>query len=202
MQTLIIKNIALAISILFFSSCKKYGFGYIEGTVYDCRTSLPIKNANIQVTRAFHGNQEEIYATAITDANGHFKIKYEKGLSYIYELGISSKKYDYSAGKRLELRQENTNFFLGYKTNIKFTVKNKRLEKANVFFAGINPVLFKGIDVRANCDTVISGFSINGCNTTLYNWNYITPTYTSEMHPENVNIPGTTDTIYKTLEIN
>ena len=58
-------------------SCRKYGHGYIEGTVYEKGTNIPIKGAKVYL----HSNHndgidkpsKEKLDSTTTDANGNYK---------------------------------------------------------------------------------------------------------------------------------
>ena len=63
-----------------FYSCKKYGNGYIKGTVYEIGTGIPYKNAVVYLARdesyhAFNGSANTHYTKidSITQARQQFK---------------------------------------------------------------------------------------------------------------------------------
>jgi len=60
-------------------SCKKYGEGYVGGTVYEVGTNLPI--AGIPVTIGYYTGSQSPYvpvSTTHTDNSGHYLLYYDK----------------------------------------------------------------------------------------------------------------------------
>ncbi len=72
-------KIFIFLSVIGFISCKKYGEGYVEGTVYEVGTNMPI--AGIPVTIGYFTGPSTPYVTVSnshTDNSGHYLLYYDK----------------------------------------------------------------------------------------------------------------------------
>jgi len=76
------KKILLIIFIgTIITSCKKFGNGYVKGTVYEDSTFKPVPNAIITLWRSFHASEHKPFVETVTDAAGNFNLNYRKALT-------------------------------------------------------------------------------------------------------------------------
>lgn len=69
-------------------SCKKYGHGYIKGTVYETGSELPIEGATviIQHWKSNCGSCSYLYDSVFTDSQGKFIFYFKRQINHEYQL--------------------------------------------------------------------------------------------------------------------
>jgi hypothetical protein len=125
----------LLLTVIFVGdSCKKAGFGYVEGTVVDETGTLTIKNAKVTLYRSRHGNQEYPVKETTTDDNGKFKIKYYKNrFNYGFILGVQSDNcYVGYMSSYIETRKANYVINISLKAFVRLKIINNRPSSINL----------------------------------------------------------------------
>jgi len=115
-------RIAILIFILFCSSsCKKYGDGYVKGTIYEKGFGTSYYNAVVYLQRWKHGDKgfvpDEILDSVITNSSGEYYFSFHKKAAYGY--AIHCKPYDFFTDNSISLK---TYFELKNKETIKDVV--------------------------------------------------------------------------------
>jgi hypothetical protein len=79
---------------IFLLSCKKYGKGYISGTVLEDKYEVPVKDARV---RFYHYNARSeftvLFDSAVTDSQGKFRVNYTKERKKTYHLKVFEKNH-------------------------------------------------------------------------------------------------------------
>jgi hypothetical protein len=79
-------------------SCKKYGHGYISGTVYENGTELPIQGASVILRHSESTNCKscatvEMFDSTLTDSQGKFILYFDKERKYEYSITVRDKMH-------------------------------------------------------------------------------------------------------------
>lgn len=149
----------------FFISCKKYGDGYISGTVYETGSNSPVANTEVSILRVYqkydlHGSVQhqntEIIASALSDNNGNYKISFHKKIGSKYYIKCSSESF-FSKDINESIDKKIFNFDL--------YVKPYRYFKIRVIKNSIN--ILKRIDLILPLNQGASVKSLNNIDTLL-----------------------------------
>jgi hypothetical protein len=94
------RTLKIILTFLFFAcilSCKKYGHGYIKGTVLETGTESTIEGATV-ILKYWKSTcescaKEYLYDSTITDSQGKFVFYFKKKINYIYTLNVRDKNH-------------------------------------------------------------------------------------------------------------
>ncbi len=129
----------------FFVSCKKYGDGYISGTVYEKGSNAPVPNTEVSILRVYqkydlqgsvqHQNTEIISST-LSDNDGYYKINFRKKVGSKYYIKCSNESF--------------------YSNEINENITNKKFN----FDIYVNPFRYFRIRVVKNSTNILKRISI------------------------------------------
>lgn len=137
-------GVVLLISLaLLMASCdKKFGEGVVQGTVTDISTGKPASGALVKVVNNFHEKKtsaanEQIVATAITDAEGKYKINYTRsrpGWQNEYKVATFSNDNFISEGNQVFLNDvmSTTDLTVRQKGFVKFKLTKTTTKPCNI----------------------------------------------------------------------
>jgi len=101
--------IPLLLILCLISSCKKYGEGYIEGTVYEVGTNIPLAGIPIILDDSAPGGSS--FMVTHTDKNGHYLIYYNKQRSPTYYISCGTDSFHIGTGRvQLDNKKQIVNF--------------------------------------------------------------------------------------------
>ena len=76
-------------------SCKKYGDGYVKGTVVEKGTNIPIAGADMYLKYWSNSKPGNTFIQTYTDANGNYIIPFDKKMGNSYEIHCQDTNYWY-----------------------------------------------------------------------------------------------------------
>lgn len=175
----------IPIAIIFVGdSCKKHGFGSVEGNVIDEFTNEPVPNAEVTICREYHASDCDFLKQTITNQNGSFKIKYRNALNSTYDLTVkSSDSFSEERINDIEGRKSEFTIKLAMKAFAKIRVTNNNNFQINVIAktsipsqqaaqsisANQTKTLDQLIDIKVGHSTILYFTIRDNSNTVIFN---------------------------------
>ena len=175
-----ILKFAIVLIIISFSSCKKYGDGYVIGTVYETNTNNPLTEVKVYLERKKISHIESNYDffiidSCLTNPSGTYKFSFDKKRRYEYQLRARyTNYYGSSRGNyTLTLKKTEVNLELDPVAYIKFRIK-KNSPSSNYFYTTINyhsTTVYSLQNITQPFDTILPGiYKVNGNAINYLNW--------------------------------
>ncbi len=204
------KYLIIFVILIVVFSCKKYGHGYIKGTVYESGSNNPLSNVKITFGKwkkhPISGPYEyEILDSTFTDSNGEYIFYIHKKIDYRYSIYCHYNGYYPGVNSYEANNKRSTHDFsldpLGY---IKLHLK-KSTQSYGLFSGSINNFSFNSFYKPNPFDTILTtvykarGNAINYIDWSIIDTQDIQPTVTM---PERQIYIGKGDTVLVVFQIN
>lgn len=139
------------------TSCKKSGFGSVEGTVYEAGTNAPAPN--VYVYLSWNDGDKSWQEREMTDASGHYKISFYKRSARKYNLSAVSDAYwSPSDNYDVDKRKTKHDLFITPTAKIQFRVINNR--NVSTYIAINTDKTIQSFTAKANSDTLLPQYHI------------------------------------------
>jgi|GEM_PF-6760857 len=169
-------------TVLFFAlfsvpSCKKYGDGYVKGTVLETGSKTPLKNVKVVLNETTNDLSGKEIKTTYTDDQGKFTIQYKKERKTSYFLIFSEKDHYQTVIPEIEHsdnKKNNSTIYLNQYAFLKLRVI-KNSTSANRIYVTVGPSMtgFPTVSFAAKntYDTLLhEPFRITGNNNESISW--------------------------------
>ena len=164
---------------LLLPACKKYGNGYVEGTVYETGS-----NAVIPGVQMFYGKWKkrpisgdvdyELLGSTLTDNSGHYRFNFKKERGYRYSVYCKDSTHTWSLGaEEMDYKKSTHDFYLAPFAYLKIRIKKSSSADKYIDIT-LNTASVSRIRSRGPMDTLLpTVYRLSGNSNNFIYW-YIT----------------------------
>jgi hypothetical protein len=175
-----IRKLLIAITLLLLAgSCKKYGNGYVEGTVYETGTNAPMPGVQMYYgkwkKKPVSGEAEfERLGTTVTDSNGHYRFNLKKERTFRYGIFCQDSLHSrMQAGGEMNFKKTRQDFYLAPFAYIKIRIKKSSAVYKHIDIT-LNDNKLRRVRSTGPLDTILpAAYKLLGNSTNFIYW-YIT----------------------------